>query len=84
MGMGLNIEVTEYKWPEETINVICTQCGSGLALTRFKKFPFVPVPTGETEQYCPQCGMAACEEDEGVKTIVAKNRKRDFFSAFHE
>lgn len=82
MGLGLNITVTEAKWPEETIQVVCMQCGSGLALTRFRRFPLIPVPSGETEQYCPICGAAACEDNEGTKTVVIKNRSQDFFSLF--
>lgn len=86
MGMGLSIEATEVTWPEETVSAVCSGCGSVLRLTRWKRFPlgFIPIPGGETEQYCPVCGAAACEEDEGVKTVVIKNRNQDFFSAFRK
>lgn len=84
MGLGLSIEVTEAKWPKEGVSFICDQCGSGLILTRWGRLPGVPVPGGESEQYCPQCGAPACEEDEGVKTVVVKNRNQDFFSAFRK
>lgn len=83
MGMGLSIDVTEAQWPEETVPVMCSVCGSGLALTRFKRIAGY-APSGETEQYCPQCGAAACEKDEGVKTIAVKNRSQDFFSGFRK
>lgn len=84
MGLGLSISLTEAHWPEEEIRVGCMQCGSVLLLTRWRRFPDASVPGGETEQYCPQCGAAACEEDEGVKTIAVKNRSRDFFSGFRK
>jgi len=84
MGLGLSITLTEGHWPEEEIRVVCMQCGSVLLLTRFRRIFEAPVPSGETEQYCPQCGTAACEEDEGVKTIAVKNRSQDFFSAFRK
>lgn len=78
MGLGLSIKVTEAKWPKEGVPLICDQCGSGLLLTRWGRLPGVPVPGGESEQYCPQCGAAACEEEP-----QSQNKQRvDFFSRF--
>ncbi len=88
MGMGLGIEVITREWPTEELQAICSQCGSRLLLTRYVRLPGVPLPPDmaaqETEQLCGVCGTPGCEEDEGVKTIVIKNRNRDFFSCFRK
>ena len=79
MGLGLSITTTEARWPEEVVPVMCSVCGSGLALTRFERIAD-HAPTGETEQYCPVCGAAACEEETKGKSTKAS----DFFSGFRK
>ena len=74
MGMGLSISVTDARWPEETKKVLCNQCGSGLLLTRWRRWPGIPVPGGETEQYCPQCGAPACKEISGFTGWIKSHK----------
>lgn len=85
MGLGLSITVSEYQWPEETIQIICSQCGSVLGLTRYLRTaeagPPAPLAARETEQYCPVCGVAACEEPQ-KQNKNKNNQKLDFFKLF--
>jgi len=86
MGLGLSIQTITIEWPTEEVPSRCPQCGSRLLLTRYVRFPERALPPDiaaqESEQLCGVCGAPACEENEGVKTGVVKNRSQDFFSSF--
>lgn len=87
MGLGLSIQTIGVPfWPTEEIQVVCSQCGSILLLTRYERFPDRQLPpeyaARESEQLCGVCGTPACKETEGIKTVLVKNRSQDFFSSF--
>ena len=83
MGLGLSIEAITVEWPAEEVLVPCSQCGSRLKLTRYRRRPDGTLPpeiaAQESEQYCPVCGAAACEETKEKST-----KALDFFSGFRK
>ena len=78
MGLGVSIRLISPPeappWPTKTISLICPSCGAKLEITKYQERYELPEATrkiydilsvtkpAETEQLCPVCGAAACEE----------------------